>query len=423
MQKKILVVSPRFWPEDVKINDICEELSARGYKVDVLCGQPNFPYGEFFDGYHSFGHRFERYGNIKIYRTFEIKKGAGTSFGIMLNHILTQIARSFKIVSLSKNKYDAVLVYQTSPVMVCGAAARLAKKKKIPLAAYVIDMWPHAICEEMDIQSPTFKKILKNISKRNYALCDRLVTLNDAQSEYLSSKLDIPHFLITTAPQGPCRAAACLSPDTSVHEKYAGSFNIVIPVRYGEKINMQQLLNMGVLLRGRGIRGVRFIIEGPQVQSLKKKILKADLGDMFFTEYTASMNESSPLYEAADAFLICTSGNSTDIYHGPELLTDCMAAGKPILFTGEGRYRNIIKSAGCGWCIDPNDASALADKVTALMKMDDEHIRQTGKKGQEYQRQHFDMQACVDRLEKVLFEQDDLMKENKNTDIFTTSSF
>ena len=48
---KLLVVCQHYWPENFRINDIVEGFLERGHEVDVLCGQPNYPTGEFFDGY------------------------------------------------------------------------------------------------------------------------------------------------------------------------------------------------------------------------------------------------------------------------------------------------------------------------------------------------------------------------------------
>ena len=46
MQKRILVVTQHYWPENFRINDIVEGFVADGIQVDVLCGLPNYPKGE-----------------------------------------------------------------------------------------------------------------------------------------------------------------------------------------------------------------------------------------------------------------------------------------------------------------------------------------------------------------------------------------
>ena len=43
---KILVVSQFYYPEQFRINDICEELVRRDCEVTVLTGLPNYPEGK-----------------------------------------------------------------------------------------------------------------------------------------------------------------------------------------------------------------------------------------------------------------------------------------------------------------------------------------------------------------------------------------
>ena len=57
--KRILVVSQHFWPEPFRITDIVEGFVEDGLEVDVLCGLPNYPRGEWFSGYRYTGPRRE----------------------------------------------------------------------------------------------------------------------------------------------------------------------------------------------------------------------------------------------------------------------------------------------------------------------------------------------------------------------------
>ena len=61
-KQRILVVTQHFWPENFRINDMVEGFLADGLEVDVLCGLPNYPKGEWFDGYGPHGPFEEHYG-------------------------------------------------------------------------------------------------------------------------------------------------------------------------------------------------------------------------------------------------------------------------------------------------------------------------------------------------------------------------
>ena len=51
MKKRILVITQYFYPENFRINDLCLELKKRGNEITVLTGLPNYPKGEYFEGY------------------------------------------------------------------------------------------------------------------------------------------------------------------------------------------------------------------------------------------------------------------------------------------------------------------------------------------------------------------------------------
>ena len=48
---RLLIVAQNFWPESFVINDVAKTLMQYDYEVTVLTGKPNYPSGDFFDGY------------------------------------------------------------------------------------------------------------------------------------------------------------------------------------------------------------------------------------------------------------------------------------------------------------------------------------------------------------------------------------
>ena len=68
MQKRLLVVTQHFHPENFRINDIVQGFLADGIAVDVLCGLPNYPKGVWFDGYSAKGPFYEEWNGARIFR-------------------------------------------------------------------------------------------------------------------------------------------------------------------------------------------------------------------------------------------------------------------------------------------------------------------------------------------------------------------
>ena len=86
-KKRLLVVSQHYWPENFRITDICEGFAAGGFEVDVLCGIPNYPKGEWFEGYGPRGPRREERAGVQIFRAREVRRRGNTALRIFLNYV------------------------------------------------------------------------------------------------------------------------------------------------------------------------------------------------------------------------------------------------------------------------------------------------------------------------------------------------
>ncbi len=72
--KRILVVSQHYWPENFRITDICRGFAESGVEVDVLCGLPNYPKGEWFEGYCYAGPRRQQHEGAQLFRAGEVPR-------------------------------------------------------------------------------------------------------------------------------------------------------------------------------------------------------------------------------------------------------------------------------------------------------------------------------------------------------------
>lgn len=69
---------PAFLAGNFRINDIVEGFVQNGLSVDVLCGLPNYPKGEWFDGYSADGPFEEVYKGARVFRAREIPRKGNT---------------------------------------------------------------------------------------------------------------------------------------------------------------------------------------------------------------------------------------------------------------------------------------------------------------------------------------------------------
>ena len=143
---KILIVSQYFWPEYFRINDLAKELSKSKIEIDVLTGLPNYPHGKIFDEYKKNKKNYSRLEDINIYRIPIIPRFSGSNISLFFNYISFLLSGlvvgPFK---LRKKKYDFVITYATSPILVALVSILICKIKKIKHFIWVQDLWPHVL--------------------------------------------------------------------------------------------------------------------------------------------------------------------------------------------------------------------------------------------------------------------------------------
>mgnify|MGYP002134501586 CR=1 FL=1 len=186
-QKKILVVTQHFWPENFRINDIVEGFLQDGIAVDVLCGLPNYPKGEWFPGYSAAGPFEEEWHGARLYRCKEVPRRGNTSVNIFLNYVSWPWYAAHALHRLPGG-YDAVFCFNTSPVLMCWPAIRYAKKHHIPFTNYVLDLWPENLYSVLPVKNRFMRWVAQSVSDSLYRRCDRLIAMSGPLQERLCAR-------------------------------------------------------------------------------------------------------------------------------------------------------------------------------------------------------------------------------------------
>ena len=159
-KKHILVITQYFYPEPFRINDMCLEWVNRGYKVTVLTGIPNYPQGEFYEGYSIKENRTENYNGVEIIRIPLVARGH-SSIKLFLNYISFVVSGYWWKIR-TKLEADYVFTFEVSPMTQALIGVWYTKKHKVPNYLYVQDLWPENVEIVTGITSPV---VINPISK------------------------------------------------------------------------------------------------------------------------------------------------------------------------------------------------------------------------------------------------------------------
>ncbi len=402
MTKRLLIVSRHFWPENTKLNALCEELVQKDYRIDVLCGQPSGDDGKFMAGYSHMKVKREIHDRLDIRRTFDISRGSRSNVNIFMNYMIFPIMGLIQAKKLAQNKYDAILVYQTSPVMMAWPALRIGKVKKIPVYVYINELWPQSLYQVLDVQSSLFKKILDKISMSVYRRADKLLVPSTRMQKYLMDRLVVTRDQIPIVPVPPDYYYENEDKDEALLEQLAGSFNIVIAGDFNEQISADTVIRIAQRIRKNNYKNIRFVVlgTGELINEMKMKADRQSLHDYFYFEGKVEPDDLGRYLYVTDVLLAAI--RPSDEHAAYAQMINYMAAGKPIVVTMLGMVKELLRDAECGFASEPDDINTLYNNIMKLYKMSPSERAAMGENGRRYQMQHNSRKLNADIIDDII---------------------
>ena len=403
-QKKILVVTQHFWPENFRINDIVEGFLQDGIAVDVLCGLPNYPKGEWFPGYSAAGPFEEEWHGARLYRCKEVPRRGNTSVNIFLNYVSWPWYAAHALHRLPGG-YDAVFCFNTSPVLMCWPAIRYAKKHHIPFTNYVLDIWPENLYSVLNVKNKALRAIALGVSDTLYKKADRLIAMSEPLQQRLCQRTGMPPQKIAVIPQYCEDFYAVPQPDAALQAQFGGRFNLVFTGTFTPAQSLETVITAVQDARSRGADMLHLLLVGDGMSraALEAKVKELHAEDAV-TFYGSVPATDIPKFTAlADALIVCLSDSPDLGLTVPAKVASYMAAGKPILASMDGAGNAAVAAAG-GLSSPACDAAALADNLLALTRMDAAQRAAIGQSAKEYYLAHYRRSELLRKLEHFILE-------------------
>lgn len=390
---KILVISQYYYPEQFRINDICEELRKKGHDITVLSGIPNYPEGKIYSGYEN---RFrECHNGINIYRCNNRPRYSGT-LNLMRNYI-SFVRCANKYISTMDDIYDCVFVYELSPITMAIPAVKYKKKYKKPVYLYCLDIWPESVRDlgnrkPMSLYNPIYL-IAKGISKWILKNVDLIGVKCPEFIGYLKQVCDVPANKIVTLYEHA--ESVYLSVKETVEKN--NCYNFMFLGNIGVSQICETIVEAASKIASTKEFKIHFVGDGSCIENLKQCVIDYKMEDRVRFWGRHPVSEITKFYEMADCCLLTLSDNSMSGLTLPGKLTSYMAAGKPVIAAASGASKEIIAEAQCGNCVKPYDIEALAKVMQDAMENVDIYT-QYGRNGRLYFMEHFTIDMFIEKL-------------------------
>ncbi|MEG0833378.1 MAG: glycosyltransferase family 4 protein [Oscillospiraceae bacterium] len=403
---RILVVSQYFWPESFRINDICDGLVERGHSVDVLTSLPNIPGGRFFEGYGWFSRGEKTHNGVNITRVGVVQRGDGSAIRLMLNCASFAINSLFHIPKLAKNGYDAVFVFNNSPVSKILPAKVLAKKQKIPNIIYILDIWPESMYFLLSMpqtaeKQTLFRKISFAVSRWFYKSGDTLLVSSVGFEEKLR-KMGLSQRIayFPNYAEKPDESTEC-----ALERKTYGLKDEDFVIGFAGNIGKAQGLDILVEAAKRQKNSsVKYLIigDGAMLDDIKALCKKLSLSDKFVFTGWVDSKMIPALAALCDAMYVSLLDNEVLNLTVPAKLQTYMYAEKPVVACMNGAGAQIVAESCCGVTAAAGDIDGLCSAIEDISGMDKARLELLGKNARAFCEEHYDREKLLDMLEDEL---------------------
>lgn len=403
---RLLVVSQYFWPENFRVNELVSELVKRGHSVTVLTGRPNYPQGEVFAEYKQAPDSFAQYHGAEVLRVPLRPRGKG-SLRLVLNYWSFVFWGTLLGPWLLRGRsFDAIFVFETSPVTAALPALLLRRLKRAPLAMWVLDLWPDTLSAVGVVRSPRVLGWVGQLVRFIYTRCDRILAQSQAffpAIERWSDGRDRVRYLPAWAEavfegnSAPAEVAPELTP-------YRDGFNVMFAGNMGEAQDFPAILDAAESLRER--EDIRWLIvgDGRMTDWAREEITHRGLDERVILLGRHPLERMPSFFAGADALLVSLRAEPIFAMTIPGKVQTYLAAGKPVLGMLDGEGARVILEAKAGLVCPAGDGQALARQVTAMAALNSEAREQMGAQGQRYCRQQFGRDRIIGRLERLFDE-------------------
>lgn len=394
---RILVVGQFFYPDNFRINDIVSSLVDLGHEVQVVTGLPDYETGYVPKAFKKWKRRNETYNGAEVIRVPIIERRSGAIFR-SLNYISFVVSASLHTF-MKKEKFDRVFVFQTSPVTMAIPGIVYARKNKIPMILYCLDIWPECV-KAMNIREGTIPfRVIHKISSWTYNKASQLLVSSNSFADYLHTVNDVPLAKIMYLPQYTDEEYS--TPITFDETSENRPISFLFAGNIGFVQDLETIVSAVNRIKDRDGFVVDIVGSGSNLENILKSVNESGLEDKILFHGRKSQMEMDEYYNSADVCLLTLKNTDKIGLTIPGKLQTYMAKGKAIAAAIEGDSVEIIRDSGSGYVVSSGDYIGLSEIMLKYID-DSKLIRQCGRNSYEYYKLNFAKNRFLKELISIL---------------------
>lgn len=408
---RLILLTQWFDPEPTFKGEIfARALHARGFDVEVVTGFPNYPGGKLYPGYRIRPIQREMIGPIHVTRLPLYPSHDQSAVGRAANYVSFFLSSCLYLL-FGAQKADAIYVYHP-PITVGCAAAIVRLFRRTPTIIDVQDMWPDTLKATGMIGNPRLLGLIEQVCLWLYRQVDHIVVLSPGFRNLLKDR-GVPDGKISViynwADEQAVAGAGLPVPDALASRV---RFRVMFAGNMGRAQALGNVLDAAELV-GRRAPHVDICMMGGglEVANLQEKVSARGLSNVHFLPQVP-MREVGAFLNAVDCLLVHLRDDPLFAITIPSKTQAYLAAGKPVIMAVPGDAADLIREAGCGTVVPPEDAVALADAIVDMALLPREQIAALGRAAKRYYDDNLSLEKGVDTF-ATLFRNKMEMTENR----------
>jgi len=402
--KKILIVTECFYPEEFKINDVAISWKDKGYAIDVLTLTPTYPLGKVFPGYKNGFFRKDEYQGINIFRVHAVTGYRNSVIKKILKYINFMIFGSIAAIFIGR-KYDYVFGFNMSALTGMLPAVLIRKLYKKPTMFWVQDVWPDSVYAYGFKKTKILSTALDIFVRFMYRNIDSIAVsgkgFESKLTPYIEKELTF-HYLPNWADDlDDNLAPATLGKAKGVtHFTFAGNI--------GKLQNLENIISAFSLLLSEYQEKSQLNIIGDGSNLDNLKLLASNSSNIVFHGKKLRSDIVS-YYKASDFLIVSLIDKPIFSVTVPSKTQTYIAAKKPILAIINGDTADIIKNNNLGLYANPSNIEEITNIFNQCIEMGPSERDYFIKKNDFLLDTVFNKEKTIDRLLKVLIKKEKKM--------------
>lgn len=356
---------PEMAPMGFMISELAHDLAAAGHTVTVFTGYPNHPAGRLMKGYRCrLGGQDERRDDgVTVRRNWLYVSPSKSVVARLFNYASFGVS---SLLSTMARRHDVYLI--VSPPftnVLVGFLLRLAGRHYV---LNVQDIYPDAAVATGMLRNKALIRILSWIERLAYRKAEKIAVISSGFVRNLAAK-GVPREKIALIPNWIDADEIRPQPRKnafSVEHGIDGAFTVLYSGTVGLVSGAEIVAGAAELLQDEPGITVMMVGEGIVKARIEEQVRAKGIANMRFLPFQPRAILSDVLSSASVGLITLKPGYGGNSV--PSKILGYLAAARPVIASVEpgSDTWEFVEEAGCGLCVPPGDAEALAGAIRRL---------------------------------------------------------